>query len=130
MDRKRKLFPPRKPASNRTVATKMIASKDGPTDGRPIVEKIVPSEEDEIRAEEEDVPEEDGRDDEEDAEFATDADADAEILDKKATFESLGLVPELCQACERMGYKNPSKIQVEAIPPALAGETSRYAAED
>ena len=37
------------------------------------------------------------------------------------TFEDLGLREELLEACESMGWKKPSKIQVEAIPVALEG---------
>lgn len=37
------------------------------------------------------------------------------------TFESLGLIKELCEACQSMGYKTPTDIQREAIPHALAG---------
>lgn len=28
----------------------------------------------------------------------------------------------LCEACEQLGWKHPTKIQVEAIPVALEGE--------
>merc|ERR1719323_747541 len=37
------------------------------------------------------------------------------------SFAELGLVDVLCDACEKVGWKNPSKIQAEAIPVALAG---------
>ena len=37
------------------------------------------------------------------------------------TFAELGLVDVLCEACEKVGWKKPSKIQEEAIPVALAG---------
>jgi ATP-dependent RNA helicase DDX47/RRP3 len=37
------------------------------------------------------------------------------------TFEDLGIIPELCDACTAMGFKNPRPIQVEAIPYALQG---------
>ena len=36
------------------------------------------------------------------------------------SFTELGLVEPLCQACETLGWKKPSKIQVESIPVALA----------
>ena len=36
------------------------------------------------------------------------------------SFTELGLVEPLCQACESLGWKKPSKIQVESIPVALA----------
>ena len=36
------------------------------------------------------------------------------------TFEELGLVDSLCQACASIGWKKPSLIQVEAIPVALS----------
>jgi ATP-dependent RNA helicase DDX47/RRP3 len=37
------------------------------------------------------------------------------------TFASLGIIPELCKSCAALGFKNPSNIQVESIPPALEG---------
>ena len=37
------------------------------------------------------------------------------------SFKELGIIESLYQACEDMGYKEPTKIQVEAIPPALQG---------
>lgn len=41
--------------------------------------------------------------------------------DKIITFESLGVCAELCDACSRMGYTNPTAIQAESIPLALEG---------
>jgi ATP-dependent RNA helicase DDX47/RRP3 len=37
------------------------------------------------------------------------------------TFESLGLISQLVEATKEMGYKKPTKIQVQAIPWALKG---------
>jgi ATP-dependent RNA helicase DDX47/RRP3 len=37
------------------------------------------------------------------------------------SFESLGIIPELCIACATLTYKHPTPIQVSAIPEALAG---------
>ncbi len=42
-------------------------------------------------------------------------------MDIEVTFESLGLIEPLCEACKRMGFKHPTKIQKEAIPWALQG---------
>ena len=36
------------------------------------------------------------------------------------TFTELGLVDVLCQACASLGWKKPTRIQVEAIPVSLA----------
>ena len=33
-----------------------------------------------------------------------------------------GIVDVLCQSCERLGWKMPTKIQKEAIPVALEGK--------
>ncbi|KAJ6995003.1 DEAD-box ATP-dependent RNA helicase 10-like [Populus alba x Populus x berolinensis] len=38
------------------------------------------------------------------------------------TFADLGICEPLVEACERLGWKNPTKIQVEAIPHALQGK--------
>lgn len=40
--------------------------------------------------------------------------------ESEKTFADLGIVEPLCQACESLGWKKPSKIQVESIPIALA----------
>lgn len=37
------------------------------------------------------------------------------------TFADLGVSPELCSACKTLGFKNPTDIQIAAIPPALTG---------
>ncbi|KAF6136844.1 hypothetical protein GIB67_043233 [Kingdonia uniflora] len=37
------------------------------------------------------------------------------------SFRELGICEELAMACESLGWKNPSKIQLEAIPHALQG---------
>lgn len=34
-------------------------------------------------------------------------------------FKELGIIDQLCEACEAMGYKSPTSIQAEAIPLAL-----------
>lgn len=41
--------------------------------------------------------------------------------EEKKTFAELGVSPELCEACATLGFKNPTDIQVAAIPPALTG---------
>ncbi|XP_062144526.1 DEAD-box ATP-dependent RNA helicase 10 isoform X2 [Alnus glutinosa] len=38
------------------------------------------------------------------------------------TFKDLGVSDQLIEACENLGWKNPSKIQAEAIPHALDGK--------
>uniref|UniRef100_A0A8C4X8T2 Probable ATP-dependent RNA helicase DDX47 n=2 Tax=Erpetoichthys calabaricus TaxID=27687 RepID=A0A8C4X8T2_ERPCA len=37
------------------------------------------------------------------------------------TFKDLGVTDVLCEACEHLGWKSPTKIQIEAIPVALQG---------
>jgi len=41
---------------------------------------------------------------------------------KAKSWKNLGLTEELCQACQRMKWSKPSKIQIEAIPIALQGK--------
>ena len=38
------------------------------------------------------------------------------------TFSDLGVVEELCIACNELGWTKPSKIQAEAIPVAISGK--------
>uniref|UniRef100_A0A2P2I5R0 RNA helicase n=1 Tax=Hirondellea gigas TaxID=1518452 RepID=A0A2P2I5R0_9CRUS len=38
-----------------------------------------------------------------------------------ATFREMGIIQELCDACERVGWKTPTEIQQKAIPLALEG---------
>ncbi|ORM40277.1 putative ATP-dependent RNA helicase DDX47 [Babesia sp. Xinjiang] len=48
-------------------------------------------------------------------------DTTKEVDDTNATFESLGVCKELCKACHSIGWKEPTPIQVAAIPHALSG---------
>ncbi|KAI7736639.1 hypothetical protein M8C21_025724 [Ambrosia artemisiifolia] len=38
------------------------------------------------------------------------------------SFKELGICDQLIEACDSLGWKNPSKIQAEAIPHALEGK--------
>lgn len=40
--------------------------------------------------------------------------------DTPTTFKSLGVLDVICEACDRLSWKTPSKIQQEAIPVALS----------
>ncbi|XP_063624432.1 probable ATP-dependent RNA helicase DDX47 isoform X1 [Cydia splendana] len=42
--------------------------------------------------------------------------------EETVTFKDLGVVDVLCEACQELKWKNPSKIQKEAIPLALEGK--------
>ena len=48
-------------------------------------------------------------------------DTHADLEEDKKTFQSLGVVDVLCEACEGLKWKEPTKIQRESIPIALAG---------
>ncbi len=54
-----------------------------------------------------------------DGEEAEDSSLSREASDK--TFADLGLVDVLCEACDKVGWKKPSKIQAAAIPVAHVG---------
>lgn len=45
----------------------------------------------------------------------------AEENEELKTFKDLGLSESLVEACEKLNWKHPLKIQIEAIPPALKG---------
>jgi ATP-dependent RNA helicase DDX47/RRP3 len=47
------------------------------------------------------------------------SEADAEK--SKEAFRDLGVCDELCEACADMGWKVPTEIQREALPPLLDG---------
>jgi superfamily II DNA/RNA helicase len=47
--------------------------------------------------------------------------------EQEKTFAELGVCAELVEACESLNWKNPSKIQAEAIPYALEGKTLSFA---
>ena len=49
------------------------------------------------------------------------SDEKSETKEEPCTFKSLGVVDVLCEACEGLKWKEPSKIQRESIPVALAG---------
>lgn len=52
-----------------------------------------------------------------------DGDQDLEILPAETpkSFLDLGIIEELASACQAMGYKQPTPIQAQSIPLALAG---------
>ena len=69
------------------------------------------------------VPDND-QEEEEDSAGDQEDEVEAESATREAsdkTFSELGLVDVLCEACEKVGWKKPSKIQAEAIPVALSG---------
>jgi ATP-dependent RNA helicase DDX47/RRP3 len=43
------------------------------------------------------------------------------IEESSRSFADLGVIPELCEACEKLNYTKPTPIQEEAIPVALEG---------
>ncbi|KAI4794139.1 hypothetical protein KUCAC02_032248, partial [Chaenocephalus aceratus] len=45
----------------------------------------------------------------------------AEIEVALKTFKDLGVTEVLCEACDQLGWKTPTKIQIEAVPLALQG---------
>ncbi|XP_059666696.1 DEAD-box ATP-dependent RNA helicase 10-like [Cornus florida] len=46
----------------------------------------------------------------------------AEDAEEVKSFKDLGVCEQLVEACDTLGWKNPSKIQAEAIPHALEGK--------
>lgn len=51
-----------------------------------------------------------------------DFDAEVKQLASDTTFEELGVCQEICEAVKKMGYKHPSKIQMESLPYTLKGK--------
>ncbi|KAI8899826.1 P-loop containing nucleoside triphosphate hydrolase protein [Globomyces pollinis-pini] len=46
---------------------------------------------------------------------------DPDLIDEDVTFESLGLIPELIEACHKLNFKHPTSIQKASIPISLTG---------
>ena len=61
---------------------------------------------------------------EDQSESVTEDNSISELLrnDDNVTFQSLGLKDVLCETCEALKWKAPSKIQQESIPVALEGK--------
>lgn len=38
-----------------------------------------------------------------------------------STFKELGVIDQICEACDNLGYKKPTPIQAQCIPVALEG---------
>lgn len=56
-----------------------------------------------------------------DTEYENQAESGTVLEDAPKTFEELGIIESLCEACTALGYKTPTPIQKEAIPLALQG---------
>jgi ATP-dependent RNA helicase DDX47/RRP3 len=70
------------------------------------------------------IPSQEGESEGEQVEF--EKSGKTEIEDNETTtaksFEELGLISQLCDACSQMGFKKPTPIQSQAIPWALQGK--------
>ena len=44
-----------------------------------------------------------------------------EASSASVSFQTLGIIDQLCEACTALGYKSPTPIQTESIPLALQG---------
>ena len=42
-------------------------------------------------------------------------------MDSTKTFKDLGVCDEICEACSKLGFDHPTKIQSESIPYSLNG---------
>ncbi|TLD37380.1 ATP-dependent rRNA helicase RRP3 [Venturia nashicola] len=51
-----------------------------------------------------------------------DEETPAATTEASQSFADLGIIPELAEACAKMGYKAPTPIQAQSIPLALAGK--------
>lgn len=52
----------------------------------------------------------------------TNTGSDARLCYEVCVFRPQGVTEVLCEACDQLGWKSPTKIQVEAVPVALQGE--------
>jgi ATP-dependent RNA helicase DDX47/RRP3 len=60
-------------------------------------------------------------DDEVEEQEERDDDGEVEEEASQATFASLGVHAQICQACEAMGFKKPTPIQEQSLPETLTG---------
>lgn len=44
-----------------------------------------------------------------------------DVEEEAESFQALGLIDPLCEACDALGYKKPTAIQAQSIPVALQG---------
>lgn len=56
-----------------------------------------------------------------DEESSNDEEEDKKESSKASTFVELGIIPELQEACDQLGYEKPTPIQAQSIPSALEG---------
>lgn len=82
------------------------------TNGSPVASTSLKTLEDDVEDVEAESQSSDGEDEEE-----------HDGLEKAAaTFESLGLIPQICEACALLKFKAPTPIQADTIPYALQGK--------
>ncbi|KAI9317990.1 P-loop containing nucleoside triphosphate hydrolase protein [Dichotomocladium elegans] len=53
--------------------------------------------------------------------ISVDFDALSKKTPEETSFAELGVIPQLCEACEKLNFKHPTEIQKESIPWALEG---------
>lgn len=111
------------------VTSKEDSRKNGKGKGKASPESEDEDEDEDEEEEEEgvnqDVEEDDGTEGQQKEEGDDDEinqDPDDEDEGAQATFESLGLIPQICEACALVNYKAPTNIQRETIPYALQGK--------
>lgn len=67
-------------------------------------------------------PESESEDDDVEADVQAEASGSAPTNQAPSkTFQDLGVIDSLCEACDKMGFKKPTPIQEQAIPIALEG---------
>ncbi|KAF1987281.1 ATP-dependent rRNA helicase RRP3 [Aulographum hederae CBS 113979] len=69
-----------------------------------------------------DSPAEELPNDEESEEQVIEVPDNGEDVPAEKSFEDLGIIESLCEACTLLGYKAPTPIQAESIPVALSGK--------
>jgi ATP-dependent RNA helicase DDX47/RRP3 len=52
---------------------------------------------------------------------AVDGTQEGQANTEPKSFRELGIIEQLCEACEALGYKAPTAIQAQSIPHALEG---------
>ena len=107
----------------KTAKSAAVRSQEKPVE--PVASTSAKTVEESEESEEDEDEEDEGGDQDDDVAGDDGGEAVEEAIEDEkpaATFESLGLIPQICEACALLNFKAPTAIQAETLPYALAGK--------